>query len=94
MALRKTRRMTARKTTKRDQQWPDCSDKERVKVPGINLAIRDMTNPCKLAKQYRVKLGQLRAFTVRDSATTTGERLNDFVIARKLTASVKVRSAG
>ena len=87
------RKMTTRKTTKRDQ-WPDCSDKERAKVPGINLAIRDMANPCELAKQYGVKLAQLRAFTVRDSATTTGERLNDFVIARKLTASVKVRSAG
>ena len=64
-------------TTKK-QQWPDCPDNERAKVPGINLAIRDMANPCQLAKQYGVKLGQLRAFTVRDSATNTGERLNDF----------------
>ena len=86
--------MAERKTTKKDQQWPDCSDKERAKVPGINLALQDMTNPCELAKQYGVRLGQLRAFTVRDSATTTGERKNDFVIARKLTASVKVRSGG
>ena len=47
-------KMTTAKTTKKDQ-WPDCSDKERAKVPGINLAIKDMTNPCKLAKQYGVE---------------------------------------
>ena len=79
-----------RETTKRDQQWPDCPDKQRVKVPGINLAIRDMTNPCELAKQYGVKLGQLRAFTVPEAASNTGEKKNDFVIARKLTASVRI----
>ena len=75
------------------QQWSDCSDKQRAKVPGINLAIKDMTNPCKLAKLYGVKLGQLRAYTVHDAATTTGERKNDFIIVRKSTASVKVQAA-
>ena len=85
-------KMTTAKTTKKDQ-WPDCSDKERAKVPGINLAIKDMTNPCKLAKEYGVKLGQLRAYTVRDDASGSpfGERKNEFVIARTLTASIKVR---
>jgi hypothetical protein len=86
-------KMTAGKTTKK-QQWPDCSDTERAKVPGINLALKDMTNPCKLAKQYGVRLGQLRAFTVRDDASAApfGERKNDFAIARTLSASIRVRS--
>lgn len=78
------------KTTKKPQ-WPDCPDKERAKVPGINLALKDMADPCKLAKQYGVKLGQLRAFTVADGSVPR-VWLNDFIIARTLKHSVKVRA--
>ena len=70
--------------------WKNCPDKERAKVPGINLAIGDMANPCELAKKFKVKLNQLRAFQVHDGATR--ETKNDFVIARKSTAAVSVRS--
>jgi hypothetical protein len=86
-------KMTTGKTTKKPQ-WPDCSDKERAKVPGINLAIKDMTNPCKLAKQFGVKLGQLRAYTVRDDASAApfGERKNEFIIARTLNHPAKGRT--
>jgi hypothetical protein len=81
----------AKMTTPKTQQWPDCSDKQRAKVPGINLALRDMENPCELAKQYGVKLGQLRAYTVPDAASVPRVWLNDFVIARTSTASIEVR---
>src|SRR5689334_12468344 len=80
------------KTTK-EPQWPDCPDKERAKVPGINLAIKDMTNPCKLAKLYGVRLGQLRAFTVSDPASVPMVRLNDFIIARTLKHGVNVMAS-
>jgi len=66
-----------------------CPDKERAKVPGINLAIGDMANPCELAKKFGVKLSQLRAFEVRDGQT--GAMKNDFVVARTSTAAVSVR---
>ncbi len=48
--------------------WKNCPDKERAKVPEINLAIGDMANPCELAKKFNVRLNQLRAFQVRDGA--------------------------
>ena len=65
-------------------QWRDCPDRQRAKVPHINLAIRDMTNPCKLAKKFGVRLGRLRAFEVRDGQTS--EMKNDFMIARNTNA--------
>jgi hypothetical protein len=65
-------------------QWRDCSDKQRAKVPHINLAIKDLTNPCLLAKKFGVPLSRLRAFEVRDGQT--GEMKNDFMIARNTNA--------
>jgi hypothetical protein len=62
------------------QQWPDCPDKQRAKVPHINLAIKDLVNPCQLAKKFGVPLSRLRAFEVRDGQT--GEMKNDFAVAR------------
>ncbi len=70
--------------------WKNCPDKERAKVPEINLAIGDMANPCELAKKFNVRLNQLRAFQVRDGAT--GQTKNDFVIARTSKAAISVRS--
>jgi len=67
-----------------DEQWPDCPKEQRAKVPDINLAIKDMSNPCKLAKKYSVPLSQLRAFEVRDGQT--GQMKNDFFIARNKNA--------
>lgn len=64
------------------EQWPDCPLKKREKIPDINLAIKDMANPCKLAQKFGVRLNQLRAFEVRDGQT--GEMKNDFVIARSI----------
>jgi hypothetical protein len=66
------------------QQWPNCPDRQRAKVPGINLAIRDMANPCQLAKDFGVQLRRLRAFQVRDGQT--GEMKNDFMVARNVSA--------
>jgi hypothetical protein len=65
-------------------QWRDCPDKQRTKVPDINLAIKDLANPCQLAKKFGVPLSQLRAYTMRDGATN--ESKNDFFIARNRNA--------
>jgi hypothetical protein len=64
------------------EQWRDCPRNKRAKVPHINLDIKDMANPCKLAEKFGVKLSQLRAFEVRDGET--GEMKNDFVVARNI----------
>jgi hypothetical protein len=74
-------------------QWSDCPDTLRAKVPGINLAIKDMVNPCELAKKFGVPLGQLRAFEVRDGQT--GEMENDFAVARNQNApQLKTKGTG
>jgi hypothetical protein len=74
------------------EQWPDCPQKKREKIPGINLAINDMVNPCKLAQKFGVRLSQLRAFEVRDGRT--GKMMNDFAVARSIaTPRLKVRSS-
>jgi hypothetical protein len=70
------RRRKRKKAT--DEQWPDCPKEQRAKVPNINLAIKDMANPCQLAKKFGVPLSRLRAFEVRDGQT--GQMKNDFVI--------------
>jgi hypothetical protein len=62
------------------QQFPNCPDKQRAKVPHINLTIKDMANPCELAEQFDVPLSRLRAFQIRDPVTR--EMLNDFAISR------------
>jgi hypothetical protein len=62
------------------EQWRDCSRDKRAKVPHINLEIKDMSNPCKLAEKFGVKLSQLRAFEVKDGL----EMKNDFVVARNI----------
>jgi hypothetical protein len=72
------------------QQWRNCPDKQRAKVPGINLAIRDMANPCQLARNSGVQLRKLRAFAVRDGQT--GETKNDFMIARNANAPLVTRT--
>ena len=65
-------------------QWKNCPDKQRAKVPYINLALRDMANPCEVAKKFGVQLRQLRAFQIRDGAT--GLMVNDFAVARTIKA--------
>ena len=62
-------------------QWANCSDKKRAKVPHINLALKDMANPCEVAQKFGVQLRQLRAFQIRDGATP-GLMVNDFAVAR------------
>jgi hypothetical protein len=64
---------------KTNEQWADCPRSERAKVPGINLDIKDLLNPCELARQSGVSLSQLRAIPGgRDSRT--GLPVNDFVV--------------
>ena len=63
-------------------QWANCSDKKRAKVPHINLALKDMANPCEVAQKFGVQLRQLRAYQVRDGATATSPMVNDFAVAR------------
>jgi hypothetical protein len=76
------------KMPKPDEQWPDCPRKQREKVPHINLDIKDVVNPCKLAAKFGVRLNQLRAFQVIDG--NTGKPTNDFVVARS-TATPRLR---
>ena len=57
--------------TKTDQ-WPDCSDKQRARVHGINLAIKDMLDPCQLADQLGVQLTDLWSYEVRDGGIGGG----------------------
>ena len=66
----------------KEQQWPDCSDKQRAKVPDINLALRDLVNPCSVARKFNVPLSRLRAFQVRDSAAPGSRMVNDFAVSR------------
>jgi hypothetical protein len=73
-----------------DEQWSDCPRKERAKVPNINLDLKDLQNPCKLARQFGVPLSQLRAISGGED-TKTHRRLNDFVVAtHKATPQVLV----
>jgi hypothetical protein len=67
---------------KSDEQWADCPRRERAKVPNINLDIKDLVNPCELAKQYGVPLSQLRAISGGKDAKTNLP-LNDFVVATR-----------
>jgi hypothetical protein len=67
------------KPKKADEQWLDCPRSERVKIPGINPDIKDLLNPCELARQRGVPLSQLRAIPGgRDPRT--GLPVNDFVV--------------
>src|SRR5262245_5148041 len=61
-------------------QWPDCPDSQRAKVRNINLAIKDMADPCQLARQYGVSISQLWAHEVRDGQS--GQMMNDFWLPR------------
>jgi hypothetical protein len=47
------------------EQWRDCPRKERAKVPHINLDIKDMTNPCRLAEKFGVPLSRSRRCRLR-----------------------------
>ena len=67
---------------KKESQWTNCSDKQRAKVPHINLALKDMANPCEVAKKFGVQLRQLRAFQIRDGAAPGSPMVNDFAVAR------------
>jgi hypothetical protein len=62
-----------------DDQWADCPRAQRAKIPNINLAARDVQNPCELAKEYGVPLSQLRVIPSRDGVS--GEPVNDFLVA-------------
>jgi len=57
--------------------WRDCPDSEREKVHEINLAIKDMANPCELAQILGVPIDHLWARPV-----PAGDRgmLNDFYL--------------
>jgi hypothetical protein len=79
----------ARPKSRTDDQWPDCPRAQRARIPNINLYVKDVQNPCVLAKQYGVALSQLRAVAGKDGQT--GEPVNDFVVAtRRATAKVLV----
>jgi hypothetical protein len=76
-----------KKPDPKTQQWPDCPDTQRKKVPGINVNLEDMENPCELAREWGVRLNQLRAFQVKDPGIgAKGAYKNDFARARTMNA--------
>jgi hypothetical protein len=51
-------------------QWGrDCPDDQRELVPGLNKALKDMLNPCELARKLGVKLQDLQSSPVPDPTT-------------------------
>jgi hypothetical protein len=62
-----------------DEQWPDCPREKRALVHGINLAIRDMANPCELAQQLGVPISDLWSREYRDGSIG-GTMLNDIYL--------------
>jgi hypothetical protein len=78
-------------------KWPNCPDKQREKVPGINIVLDDMVNPCELAKKWGVQLRRLRAFQMLNSTARPAQMVNDFALGRGHTApliSVRKGSKG
>jgi hypothetical protein len=69
----------AREEKNEDEQWPDCPREKRGLVHNINLAIRDMQNPCELAQQLGVKISDLWSREVRDGSIG-GTMLNDIYL--------------
>jgi hypothetical protein len=64
-------------------KWPNCPDKQREKVPGINIVLDDMVNPCQLAKKWGVQLRRLRAYQILNPGRGM---INDFALGRSHTA--------
>jgi len=69
----KTKKRAAAKTT---AMTAKCPDSERAKIPGIVLVLKDMENPCVLAKMKGVAISKLRATQVMNGAS--GHLVNTF----------------
>jgi hypothetical protein len=78
-AMKKTTKKTAKKATTETATTTatsKCPDSERAKVPGIVLRLKDMQNPCVLARMRGVPISSLRATQVMDGAIK--EMVNNF----------------
>jgi hypothetical protein len=76
---KKPKAKTAKKSKAKTTRAPTttrCPDSERAKVPGIVLTLKDMQNPCVLAKMKGVPISRLRATQIIDGAT--GRSVNTF----------------
>ncbi len=71
----KTTNKVAAKTT-RTATATRCPESKHAKVPGIVLTLKDMQNPCVLARMKGVPISRLRAKQIIDGAT--GRSVNTF----------------
>jgi hypothetical protein len=80
---KKPEKKTQKKTQKKTEysQWgASCPDAKRNRVPGINIVLQDMLNPCELAQQLGVRLEELRARTIPNpnAKPPAPQMMNDF----------------